>query len=63
MRELIVRYDESVDKAHIVGETVGEIVRCKDCIHKDADTCPERDNLWFTDDEFCSWGERKGGTE
>ena len=40
-----------------------EIVRCKDCEHKDKPTCPEVDNIWFTDNDFCSWAKMKGGAE
>ena len=41
---------------------ITELVRCKDCEHKDKPTCPEVDNIWFTDNDFCSWAKRKGGT-
>ena len=39
------------------------VVRCKDCEHKDKPTCPEVDNIWFTDNDFCSWAKMKGGAE
>ena len=39
---------------------VAEIVRCKDCTHRNPHgyKCL-RDNLWHDDDDFCSYGERK----
>lgn len=37
------------------------IVRCKDCKHKDLFSCPLTDNDFQKDEDFCSWGERKGG--
>ena len=39
-----------------------EVVRCKDCIHRDDGKCPMEDNNpWYeTDDnDFCSYGERR----
>ena len=38
------------------------VIRCKDCEYKDKPTCPEVDNIWFTDNDFCSWAKMKGGT-
>ena len=38
-----------------------EVVRCKDCRHRDLFSCPLADNDFQKDDDFCSWGERKGG--
>lgn len=37
------------------------IVHCKDCKHKDLFSCPLADNNFQKDEDFCSWGERKGG--
>lgn len=39
---------------------VVEVVRCKDCKHKNPRgyKCL-RDNLWHDSDDFCSYGERK----
>jgi hypothetical protein len=39
---------------------VVEVVRCKDCRHKNPN-CNKclRDNLWHDSDDFCSYGERK----
>ena len=63
MTELIIRYAEPsgiADKTVIPSEVVGELVRCKDCEYKDKPTCPEVDNIWFTDNDFCSWAKMKG---
>lgn len=40
-----------------------EVVRCKDCRHRDLFSCPLADNDFQKDDDFCSWGECKGGEE
>lgn len=37
------------------------LIRCKDCRHRDLFSCPLADNDFQKDDDFCSWGERKGG--
>ena len=36
-----------------------EVVRCKDCRHRDLFSCPLADNDFQKDDDYCSWGERK----
>ena len=38
-----------------------EVVRCKDCKHRDLFSCPLTENDFQKDEDFCSWGERKGG--
>ena len=45
-----------------------EVVRCRDCKYRfknnghDKSGCPIIDaNIWMDDDDFCSYGERKGG--
>ena len=37
-----------------------EVVRCKDCRHRNpmGSKCL-RDNLWHYDEDYCSYGERK----
>lgn len=48
-----------------------EVVRCKDCKHRGTDYCPmhykgvhaNEDFLKKVDNDFCSYGERKGGDE
>lgn len=40
-----------------------EIVRCKDCIHRTEDGMCEYKGYFVVaqkDDDFCSWGERRG---
>ena len=37
----------------------GEIVRCKDCRHRDLFSCPLADNDYQKDDDYCSWGDRR----
>ena len=36
-----------------------EVVRCKDCKHRDLFSCPLADNDFQKDEDFCSWGERR----
>lgn len=36
-----------------------EVVRCKDCRHRDLFSCPLTDNDFQKDEDFCSWGERR----
>lgn len=47
-----------------------EVVRCRECKYRfknnghDKSGCPIIDaNIWMDDDDFCSHGERKEGTE
>ena len=76
MTELIIRYavpSGIADKTVIPSEVVGELVRCKDCEynHKtDEDEYNHEDivcDYWLSDglmdDDFCSYGKRKGGAE
>ena len=36
-----------------------DVVRCKDCRHRDLFSCPLADNDFQKDEDFCSWGERR----
>ena len=36
-----------------------DLVRCKDCRHRDLFSCPLADNDFQKDEDFCSWGERR----
>lgn len=36
-----------------------EVVRCKECRHRDLFSCPLADNDFQKDDDYCSWGERR----
>ena len=36
-----------------------DLVRCKDCRHRDLFSCPLADNDFQKDDDYCSWGERR----
>lgn len=65
-KEVIVLYtDDGI--GNCIGEIVGEVVRCKDCKHRDPEDhkCDsgllERVGCMFpvADDYFCSWGERR----
>lgn len=40
-----------------------EVVRCRDCRHRDLFSCPLTDNDFQKDDDFCSWGERRQNDE
>lgn len=49
------------DKANqiILDALQTEVVRCRDCRHRDLFSCPLADNDFQKDEDFCSWGERK----
>lgn len=47
-----------VMRGYSLGE-YAEVVRCKDCRHRDLFSCPLADNDFQKDDDFCSWGERR----
>jgi hypothetical protein len=53
-----VAFESDIDE--IPTADVVEVVRCKDCRHKNPN-CNKclRDNLWHDSDDFCSYGERK----
>lgn len=47
---------------------VAEVVRCKDCIYRGREDCAMfyrcdcgEQHTWETDNDFCSYGERKDG--
>ena len=51
------------DKDEIVEYTGDEVVRCKNCKHKEREQpgmvyCPMMVGSWVADDHFCKWGER-----
>lgn len=39
------------DEVRVVAEWQGEVVRCKDCIHRQTDKCPMYHEEWYTIDE------------
>lgn len=54
------------DEVRIVAEWQGEVVRCKDCRYRKkvgTSYYCELDEFNVKDADFCSWGEREGGTE
>ena len=64
-KEYIVKkhYDMGVYMCDLV---VGELVRCKDCRYRKkvgTSYYCELDEFNVKDADFCSWGEREGGTE
>ena len=67
MTELIIRYavpSGIADKTVIPSEVVGELVRCKDCEYNHEDiVCDYWLSDGLMDDDFCSYGKRKGGAE
>jgi hypothetical protein len=44
-------------KTEVLPQT--DLVRCKDCRHRDLFSCPLADNDFQKDDDYCSWGERR----
>ena len=60
MMEIIIKCsDDCRGNKKINGEPIEEIVRCKDCEWIDAECCPISE--FKDDDDYCSWGKRKGG--
>lgn len=69
------RYIKEIDLKNIPAADVVEVVRCKDCIRRgtedcamywDTEDCAMRygceygeQHTWETDNDFCSWGERR----
>ena len=39
-------------------EIVGELVRCKDCKHRQGNAC-DYSAIWIRPNGFCQWGEKK----
>ena len=63
MPELIVRYQKRTsekDPARVIGECVGELVRCKDCKYWDeqCQQCERIDGI-ILPDFFCADGEKR----
>lgn len=58
--DIIVHYEERADGTGIEGHYVGELVRCKDCMHNGSvDTdCPAL-GWGKSDTDYCSWAERR----
>lgn len=67
MKEIIIAYDENTKASPVMGDWVGELVRCKDCIYWDEECTEECDNSdsvcfhngWCKPDWFCADGEHK----
>lgn len=62
-KDMIIHIDTELagDEVRVIAGPQGELVRCKDCNHRDLFSCPLADNDFQKDEDFCSWGERKGG--
>lgn len=50
----------------IPADDVAEVVRCEDCIRRGTEDCAMyygcecgEQHTWETDNDFCSWGERR----
>lgn len=68
MKEIIIAYDENTKASHVMGDWVGELVRCKDCkAWKQYDGCPNLGECEMypeynkMGDWFCNFGELKEG--
>ena len=66
MSEYIIECDYDFDEGWIPGEQREEIVRCRDCAHREplegerGDWCYYwTDKVYGDGDGFCAWGERK----
>ena len=76
MKEIIIAYDENTEASPVMGDLVGELVRCKDCeyaLFKEGMVLPgnivctkpftERWQAVKPDDWFCADGQRFGNSE
>ena len=53
------KYDEEYNLVPIYNDDVVEVVRCKDCKHRDTNECPyDTVNYMLAGWDFCSSGER-----
>ena len=62
MKEIIIAYDENTEASPVMGDWVGELVRCNDCKYNDDGECIIKAG-WFPvkPDWFCADGEREEG--
>ncbi len=61
-QDRILHVDMEVEdgKVNITAEWQGEIVRCKDCKHRNEPSCQIINSMYgIDDDDYCSYGERK----
>ena len=66
MKEVIVRYTDGIGYGNVLGEVVGELVRCAECKHRQQ--CrkavehithePTSVTIGYKSVEFCSYGEK-----
>lgn len=40
-----------------------EIIRCRDCVWHDGNVCRNNESIPWSDDDFCSWAERREVSE
>ena len=59
--DYIKGWEDGVKAQYEATKDAVEVVRCKDCRHRDLFSCPLTDNDFQKDEDYCSWGERKGG--
>lgn len=55
MSEYIIR--ETGYPGTLKQEIVGELVRCRDCKHREGSAC-DYSAVWVRENGFCQWGER-----
>ena len=60
------RYIKEIDLKDIPAADVAEVVRCENCIRRGTEDCAMfyrcecgEQHTWETDNDFCSWGERR----
>lgn len=57
VKRLMELYNKAIDNAPTIDAV--EVVRCKDCKHRDLFSCPLAENDFQKDEDYCSWGERR----
>ena len=63
--EVIMRIDFAASNGIEViahAEKVQELVRCKDCKHRNGSAC-DYSAVWLRENGFCQWGERREDAE
>ena len=52
-------YEQTILKLSLNKADVVEVVRCRDCKHRDIDRCGRfKCDVWVCDEDYCSYGER-----
>ena len=59
VEEFIYRMKFNAKTMTVDVEQVGELIRCRECIHHHGHDCENMNYRWTSDDFYCGWAERK----